>query len=64
MTLDWSGAKGASVQVYRNGPVLLTTENDGHYTNSRTYSGPVTYTYNVCESGGAVCSNAASVTFP
>ena len=43
--------------------MLLTTENDGHYTNSRAYAGPVTYTYKVCESVGP-CSNEASVTFP
>jgi PKD repeat protein len=63
MTLAWSGAKGAAVDVYRNGPRLLNTANDGHYTNSRTFQGPATYVYKVCEVGTSVCSNEATVQF-
>jgi len=63
MTLDWSGARGTTVDVYRNGPLLLNTANDGHYTNSRTFQGTATYRYKVCETGTSICSNEATVQF-
>ena len=63
MTLKWSGASGTTVDVYRNGPLLLNTPNDGLYTNSRTFLGAITYTYKVCQAGTSTCSNEASVTF-
>jgi PKD repeat protein len=63
MTLDWTGAVGASVDVFRNGGFLLTTANDGHYTNSRIFTGAATYTYKVCQAGTSVCSNEATVEF-
>jgi PKD repeat protein len=63
MTLDWTGAQGSTVDVYRNGAFHINTLNDGHYTNSRNFTGAITYTYRVCETGTSVCSNDASVTF-
>jgi PKD repeat protein len=63
MTLDWSGANGATVDVFRNGVRITNTPNDGHYTNSRTYQGAITYVYKVCEAGSATCSNEATVEF-
>jgi hypothetical protein len=63
MTLTWTGASGAMVDVYRNGPRLTTTENDGRYGNSRTFTGPATYVYQVCEAGTSVCSNEATAVF-
>jgi PKD repeat protein len=63
MTLWWTGASGAMVDVYRNGPRLTTTENDGRYGNSRTFTGPATYVYKVCEAGTTTCSNEATVVF-
>jgi thermitase len=63
MTLDWTGAVGAMVDVFRNGIRLLTTENDGHYGNSRNFTGPATYVYKVCQAGTTVCSNEATVVF-
>jgi hypothetical protein len=64
MTLNWTGARSTTVDVYRNGVFHINTVNDGRYTNSRPTQGSVTYTYKVCEVGTAVCSNNASVTFP
>ena len=60
--LAWSGAAGASVDVYRNDVLLTTTPNDSAYTDSL---GRVTgtYVYKVCEAGTDICSNAVSVTF-
>jgi hypothetical protein len=63
MTLDWTGARGTSVDVYRNGALISRTANDGHYVNSRAFSGPATYTYKVCETGTTVCSNQQTVVF-
>ncbi|HEV8176423.1 MAG TPA: metallophosphoesterase [Gemmatimonadales bacterium] len=64
MVLDWTGASGASVDVYRNGSRITTTPNDGHYTNSRRFQGAATYVYKVCEAGRISCSNEQSVSFP
>jgi chitodextrinase len=63
MTLDWTGATGTNVDVYRNGGLLVNTPNDGHYVNSRTFQGAATYRYKVCNTGTATCSNESSVTF-
>lgn len=63
MTLKWSGATGASVDIYRNGSRLRTTANDGSDTNGRTFTGAATYVFRVCEAGTTRCSNDATVTF-
>ncbi|HEU4682749.1 MAG TPA: PKD domain-containing protein, partial [Gemmatimonadales bacterium] len=63
MTLAWTGASGANVDVFRNGALIKTTENDGHYTNSRSFTDPATYTYKVCQAGSSTCSNEATVEF-
>jgi PKD repeat protein len=63
MTLDWTGAIGATVDVFRNGVRIITTENDGHYGNSRNFTGPATYVYKVCQAGTTTCSNEATVVF-
>ena len=63
MTLDWTGATGAQVDVYRNGGFLNAQVNDGHYTNTRSLPGSPSYTYKVCQTGSTVCSNEATVTF-
>ena len=58
--LAWSGATGASVDVFRNGAKLVTTANDGAYTDTVSKG---TYRYKVCAAGTTTCSNEASVTF-
>jgi hypothetical protein len=58
--LSWSGASSGSVEVYRNGSLLTTTNNDGAYTDSTGQKGSATYTYQVCEPGGA-CSNTITL---
>ncbi len=62
LTLDWRGATAATVEVYRNGPLLVTTENDGHYVNSKAWTVPTSFTFKVCEAGSAVCSGEVRVT--
>jgi PKD repeat protein len=63
MTLTWSGARGTMVDVYRNGVMIKTTENDGRYVNTRNFTGAASYAYKVCEPGTTTCSNQATVEF-
>jgi PKD repeat protein len=60
--LAWSGAPGASIDVYRNGSLITTTPNDGQFTD---VLGKLrgTMTYKVCVSGTATCSNEVKITF-
>ena len=62
--LTWSPAVGGSVEVKRNGVVVATTANDGIHLDAIAAKGGGTFTYQVCEVGGAArCSNHAPVTF-
>ena len=63
MTLTWTGAQGATVDVYRDGAFWKNEVNDGRYTNSRNLPGASRYTYKVCEAGTTTCSNEATVVF-
>jgi PKD repeat protein len=66
ITVNWSGANGTMVDLYRNRTPSLTLRepNDGLYTYSRTLPGLNKYTFWVCESGSStMCSNEASVVF-
>ena len=60
--LEWSGAT-SSVDIYRDGGLITTTENDGFYTDNIDQRGRGTYIYQICETGTAICSNEATVTF-
>lgn len=60
--LIWDGAASSAVDLYRNGALIATTENDGSHTD--TIRKPsASYTYKVCEAGTTTCSNEATVTF-
>jgi hypothetical protein len=63
MTLTWSGARGAAVDLYRNGSFRKNITNDGKGADSKLFTGPATYLYKICEGGTYVCSNLASVEF-
>lgn len=62
--LEWSGATTSSpVDIYRNGDIIATTDNDGSYTDILGRPSKGTYTYKVCEQGtDDTCSNEATVT--
>ena len=62
--LTWSGATSTNIDVYRNGAPIVTTANDGAYTDSTGDTGRARYTYRVCEAGTPTCSNDARVSFP
>jgi PQQ enzyme repeat len=61
--LSWSGATSSRVDVYRNGALIVTTRNDGLYTDLIGGSGHGSFTYRVCEAGTQTCSSEATVTF-
>jgi serine protease len=53
--LNWDGASGSSVDIYRNGQLRTSTANDGSYSE---FVSRVSYTYKVCESGSTTnCSD-------
>jgi len=58
--LVWTGALGANVNVYRDGALKVTTANDGAYTDNAGKK-IKTFTYQVCETDGSVCSNIVTV---
>jgi len=61
--LEWSGATSTEVDVYRDGTLIVTTKNDGLYTDNIDNKGGGSYKYQVCEEGTLTCSNEAPVTF-
>ena len=61
--LQWSGATSTNVDVFRNGALLVTTANDGFYTDNIDQRGGGSYTYQVCEAGTNTCSNQVTITF-
>jgi N-acetylneuraminic acid mutarotase len=61
--LTWSGATSTNIDVYRNGALVVTTANDGSYTDSTGDTGRARYTYRVCEANTDTCSNDVTVRF-
>lgn len=61
--LSWSGASSTSVDIHRNGALIVTTANDGFHTDNIDKTGGGSYTYKLCEAGTSTCSNEAAVTF-
>ena len=61
--LKWTGFSTGTVDIYRNGTLLLTTANDGSHTDTITGSRKGSYVYKTCLSGTSTCSNEAFVSF-
>jgi hypothetical protein len=62
VTLTWSGATTASVDIYRNAAIIVTTNNDGNHLDSPP-SG--THQYRVCNQGSTTaCSPQVQVVVP
>lgn len=59
----WSGATSTNVDIYRDGSTIVTTANDGEYTDNIDSRGDGSYTYQVCEAGTGTCSNESTVSF-
>lgn len=60
--LTWTGATSANVDVYRNDIKVITTLNDGAYTDKPSKT-TTSATYKVCEAGASTCSNSVTVTW-
>ena len=62
-TLVWSGVMGSLVDIYRNGSVVHSVNNNGEYTDNIGVKGGGSYTYKVCESGSTQCTSEQSIVF-
>lgn len=60
--LTWSGYSARSVDVFRDGVKVITTPNDGAFTDKPAKAGG-SYTYKVCVTGTSVCSADSRVSF-
>ena len=55
--LSWDGATSTNVDIYRDGSLIVTTANDGFYTDTTGQKGGGSATYQLCEAGTSTCSN-------
>ena len=61
--LTWSGATSSNIDVNRDGFVVATVPNSGHYNDSTGTTGQASFVYKVCEAGTQTCSNSVTVRF-
>ncbi|MCC2617452.1 S8 family serine peptidase [Aestuariibacter halophilus] len=61
--LSWSGAQTTNVDIYRDGQLIDTTNNDGSYTDALNTKGGGSYDYQVCEEASNTCSATQTVVF-
>src|SRR5436190_109310 len=61
--LIWSGATSSNIDVNRDGSVIATVPNSGHYNDSTGTTGQASFVYKVCEAGTQSCSNSVTVRF-
>jgi plastocyanin len=61
--LTWTGASASNVDVYRNGTVIATVPNNGHYNDSTGVVGRASFMYMICDAGTNTCSNTVTVRF-
>jgi len=61
--LNWNGATGTSVDIFRDGTSIATVSNTGAYTDHINRRGGGSYTYKVCNAGTTTCSANVTATF-
>ncbi|MCW8109661.1 S8 family serine peptidase [Alteromonas ponticola] len=61
--LTWGNAATTNVDIFRNGAKIVTTANDGAYTDNLNTKGGGSYQYQVCEASSTTCSATVSVVF-
>jgi len=61
--LTWSGFAARTVDVFRDGVKVITTPNDGAFTDKPSAKASGSYTYKVCVTGTPVCSADSRITF-
>jgi len=63
LTLSWSGATTSTVDIYRNGMLIVTTQNDGNHLMEPPASG--TYQFRLCNLGSTTaCSPQVQLVVP
>jgi len=62
VNLSWTGASGANVDVFRNNVHVITTPNDGAYSDTLGHAAKGKFTYRVCDAGTTTCSLPVTVT--
>ena len=60
--LEWSGANGDMVAIYRDGEMVAETENDGRYRDRFSTSAD-SVEYQICDADGGNCSASVTATF-
>ncbi|QYK00963.1 S8 family serine peptidase [Shewanella psychrotolerans] len=60
--LNWSGAAGSSVVIYRDGAAIATTSNDGNYRD-RFSDAATSVEYQICQTENSLCSEVFTATF-
>lgn len=63
VVLNWTPADGGTINILRDGVVVQTTPDDGN-TKDKLRTATGTFTYQVCETDSADCSNEVVVTLP
>lgn len=63
VNLTWDGATTSNVDIYRDGALIVTTNNDGAYTDALNRKGSGSYSYQVCEASSTTCSVSVQVAF-
>ncbi|MFQ3207532.1 MAG: subtilisin family serine protease [Glaciecola sp.] len=61
--LNWSNATTTNVEVYRDGQLIITTPNDGSYTDALNVKGGGSYSYKICEVESTTCTASVQVVF-
>ncbi len=62
--LTWSGASTATVDIYRDGSLVVNTLNDGFYTDAIGIKGRGTHTYRLCDAASTThCSETITITY-
>ena len=61
--LEWSGAETSQVEIFRNDLLLVSTANDGAFTDTGLGKREKSATYRVCEQSQLVCSNEITLDF-
>jgi subtilisin family serine protease len=58
--LAWFGATSSTVDIFRDGSLIATSENTGSYVDVILTRGKISHVYRVCEAGTANCSGIVS----
>lgn len=61
--LSWNGLTSALVDIYRDGVRVVTTLNDGAYTDAIDARGKASYTYRACNEAASTCTNQVTVSY-